>query len=63
MGVLSQQPEIPLKQEYWPKMKLAMPDEAVINSTVVEEETLIPTPEEEAWLWKWEMVSVISGWQ
>ena len=51
-----------MKQEDWPRMKLMPADEAEIKATVAEEETIIPTPEEETWLWKWEMVSRISGW-
>ena len=52
-----------MNQEDWPSMKLAPPDEAVIKTTVVDEEIIIPTEEEESWLWKWEFVSNISGWE
>ena len=50
-----------VRQEEWPPMKLSQPDEAAIKATVIEEE-MIPTPEEESWLWKWELVSRVSGW-
>ena len=42
-------------------MKLSQPDEAVIKATVMEEE-MVTTSEEESWLWKWELVSGVSGW-